>query len=196
MLALSDERDIGKRVEAIAGGGDGIDPEQILEVVESVMTSIDGDLSTVNLKFYAEIESLSRFIENLKQELATVRPDEINDEHLPTATDELEAIVGSTEQATNSIFEAVEAIEDLAGKMDADMAEQVTDAVTKVYEACGFQLAAFGEEVGRQPGQERPKQKPLPDQPKRPDEHLMHGPQLESEANNQDDIDAILAGFD
>ncbi len=214
MSARFDERDIGKRVEAIAKGGDGVEPEQILEVVKSVMASIDGDLSTVNLKFYAEIESLAKFIENLKLELAAVRPDEINDEHLPAAADELEAIVGATEQATNTIFEAVEAIEELTAKMNKKVAPQVSDAVTRVYEACGFQditgqritkvvtalkhietkvealLEAFGEEIRQLPGQERP------DNPEPPDGSEMHGPQLERDANNQDDIDAILASLD
>ena len=83
--------------------GTGVEPEDIMEAVESVMTTIEGDLSAVNLKLFAEIESLSSFISSAKAEIASLRPDEITEEHLPTATDELEAIVGSTEQATNAI---------------------------------------------------------------------------------------------
>ena len=70
---------------------------------------------------------------------AELRPDDINSEHLPAATDELTAIVGSTEQATHTIFEAVEGIEALTAKMDPEVAAQVSAAITSVFEACGFQ---------------------------------------------------------
>ena len=45
----------------------------------------------------------------------------------------------ATEQATNSIFEAVEGIEALTDQMTPEVSEQVVAAVTSVYEACGFQ---------------------------------------------------------
>src|SRR6202012_3244408 len=58
---------------------------------------------------------------------------------LPTATDELDAIVGATEEATNGILQAVEVIEGLTAEMDPAVAEKITDAVTQVYESCNFQ---------------------------------------------------------
>src|SRR5690606_621227 len=74
-----------------------------------------------------------------KAEIAALRPDEIRSRHLPTATDELDAVVGATEQATNSILEAVEVIETLVGEMTPEAGKQITEAVTRVYEACNFQ---------------------------------------------------------
>src|SRR3546814_15899825 len=74
-----------------------------------------------------------------RAEIAELRPDDINSEHLPAATDELTAIVGSTEQATHTIFEAVEGIEALTEQMDTEVGAQVSAAVTSIFEACGFQ---------------------------------------------------------
>jgi len=194
----------------------GVAPEEIMEVVESVMTTIDGDLSAVNLRLFAEIESLSTFINSAKAEIAALRPDEITQQHLPTATDELEAIVGATERATNTIFEAVESIEAQAEHMEPEVAEAVTNAVTAVYEACGFQditgqriskvvgalqhieqkvssiLEAFGDQMDHMPV-EKPGPRTGSD---RPDGHLMNGPQLPTDAVSQEDIDALLASFD
>lgn len=188
-----------------------------MAAVKSVMETIEGDLSTVNLKLYAEIESLSSFINSAKSEIASLRPDEITEEHLPAATDELEAIVGATEHATNSIFEAVEAIEALTAELDAETAEKITNAVTAVYEACGFQditgqritkvvaalqhieskvgsiLEAFGDQIDRQASVPKPVEQ---NGSGRPDEHLMNGPQLATEAVSQEDVDALLASFD
>ena len=208
-------------VDTASAPVNGIDPEEILEAVESIMTSIDGDLSSVNLKLFAEIESLARFINTAKTEISALRPDEIKDEHLPTATDQLEAIVGATESATNTIFEAVETIEELAQSMDEETAEKINAAVTSVYEACGFQdltgqrisrvvtalqhidakvgalVEAFGDDFGGVPRPPREESDlKIDGTKKRPDEHLIHGPQKPGEGNSQEDIDALLASFD
>ena len=183
------------------------------------MTSISGDMSAVNLKLYAELESLARFINTAKSEIAALRPDEIKGEHLAIATDQLEAIVGATEQATNQIFEAVETIEAQAEQMQPEVAEKVTEAVTAVYEACGFQditgqriskvvaalrhidqkveglLEAFGNEFDGLQQAVKEHSAPTPSGKGRPDEHLMNGPQLPGKGKTQDEIDALL-GFD
>lgn len=215
MLEISE--DLAKRIEALSEKRVPVDPREIVEVVESVMTSISGDLSTVNVKLYAEVEALANFIVSAKAEISLLRPEEIKDEHLPSATDQLDAIVSATETATNTIFEAIEKIEELAEKMDADTAEKVNNAVTSVYEACSFQditgqriskvvnalrhidvklealVEAFGNEFNDVPRPE-PKDKPKRTDGKadRPDEHLMNGPQLPENANSQDEIDALF----
>jgi chemotaxis protein CheZ len=190
--------------------------EEITEVVEQMMGSLQGDLSEVNLKIYSELEGLAKYILSAKREIAALRPDEITAEHLPTATDELDAIVGATEEATNAILQAMEALGNLTEKMLPEIADQVNDAVTQVYEACNFQdvtgqritkvvralkhiedrvdglVAAFGDEIAKyrdaHPKQEGPKEIT--------DKDLLNGPQLPDNASKQDDIDALLASFD
>lgn len=190
--------------------------DEIQEVVTEMLSSMEGDLSEMNLKLYAEVESLARYIVTAKSEIAALRPDEIMSEHLPSATDELDAIVGSTEEATNGILQAMESLESLTSEMDPALAEKVTDAVTKVYESCNFQditgqritkvvktlkhiedrvealVAAFGDGIQKyrdsHPGEE-PRQKTS-------DEKLLNGPQLPDDAGKQADIDALLASFD
>ncbi len=190
--------------------------EEITEVVEQMMGSLQGDLSEVNLKIYSELEGLAKYILSAKREIAALRPDEITAEHLPTATDELDAIVGATEEATNAILQAMEALGNLTEKMPPEVADQVNDAVTQVYEACNFQdvtgqritkvvkalkhiedrvdglVAAFGDEIAKyreaHPKQEGPKEVT--------DKDLLNGPQLPDNASKQDDIDALLASFD
>jgi len=214
--------ELERRLQILAENGPRADPLDIASAVESVMATVEGDLSAVNLKLYAEIEALARYIESAKAEIAQVRPDEIRDQHLPAATDELEAVVGATEQATNQILEAVESIEEVAGELDKEdqeKSQKITDAVTSVYEACNFQditgqritkvvkalqqiehkvealLAAFGEEVARERAKLRESAKAESEQ-EDPDRALMSGPAAEGEGISQDDIDALLADFD
>ena len=51
--------------------------DEIQEVVTEMLSSMEGDLSEMNLKLYAEVESLARYIVTAKSEIAALRPDEI-----------------------------------------------------------------------------------------------------------------------
>ena len=135
MATPAEVSELDQRVAALLPDKDSIDPAEIVEAVQCVMTSISGDVTAVNLNLYREIQSLGSFLEEVKTEVAALRPDEITDQHLPMATDELQAIVGATETATNTIFEAVEAIEELAGQMDPSLGGKISNEVTRVYEA-------------------------------------------------------------
>ena len=206
-------RAVSARLDALQQRSDRIDAAEVVEVVEGIMATMHGDLSAVELDLYAELGSLAKYIANAKAEISLLRPDEICDQHLPTASDELDAIVGATEQATNGILEAVETIEGLTQEMTPEVAEKVTEAVTRVYESCNFQditgqrvtkvvktlqqieasvvglLAAFGDESS-------PTDKPAAPAPAEAaeDHELLNGPQLPGEATSQADIDALLAG--
>lgn len=192
------------------------DPADVVEIVQAILATMEGDFNAVNARFFSEIEDLARYINETKAEIAALRPDEITEEHLPTATDELQAVVGATELATTAIFEAVEAIEELAGQMPPEVSAKVVEAVTKVYEATSFQditgqriskvvnalqhidtkvkalLEAFGSELKRP---EEPPEAPVPAAERR-DEDLMNGPQLPEDAQSQDEIDALLASLE
>ncbi len=202
-----------------------VDPKDILEVVESIMASISGDHASLNHRLHADIEALANYINAAKAEIAEIKAEKINREILPEASDQLMAIVGATEQATNDIIEAVEFIEKLTEKMAPETAERVTEAVTRVYEACCFQditgqrvskvvtalqnvetkvqalLQAFGE-GSEADGSEADGSEVVPETsvdgatPAPSDDDLMNGPQMPDESNSQDDIDAILANFD
>lgn len=209
------------RLSELQGRMQTVSRAEIAEVVSALLAEMEGDLSEDNLKLYAELESLSRYILAAKSEIAALRPDEITAQHLPKATDELDAIVGATEEATNSILAAMETLETLAGELPPEQGDKVTEAVTQVYEACNFQditgqritkvvrtlkhieekvealVAAFGDEIAKYKAThpeaaEEPEQKPA----KPTDADLLNGPQLPDDASKQAEIDALLASFD
>ena len=213
--------DVENRLRGLSKSVGHVDPKDILEVVQSVMASIEGDHSSLSQRLHADIEALAAYINTAKAEITEIGADKINTEYLPEASDQLSAIVGATEQATNEIFEAVELIEELASTLAPEQAERITEAVTRVYEACSFQditgqriskvvtalqnvesrvdalLQAFGEEAGAANGTGTPAEVSTATEPgARPDEDLMHGPQLPGEGNSQEDIDALLNSFD
>jgi chemotaxis protein CheZ len=182
---------------------------EIAEIVEAVMKSLSGDLSLTEFKLYHELQKLADYIQSAKREIAAIRPDEIRATHIPIATDELDAVVGATAEATGIILDGAESLERLAGTVPAEPGEEIRSIATRIYEACNFQdvtgqritkvvralkhievkidalLSAFGDGV-KAPAAAGPA---VPDD----DQDLLHGPQLPKEANKQDDIDAILA---
>lgn len=194
--------------------GDQIAIDEVAEVVASIMGTMRGDVSAVDLRVYKELDDLSEYINNARSEIAAVRPDEIRDEHLPAAADELDAIVTHTEEATGAILDAAEAIDREAVKLGA---QGISDQVILIFEACGFQdltgqriskivatlkhieeriekiTAVFGVQLKHQHQAAKAERK---EAPKDADAALMHGPQLPENANNQAEIDALLASFD
>lgn len=206
---------------AHANAAPAMDRKQVEEIVQSVVVSLRGDLTAADLSLYQELEGLARFIQSAKAEIAALRPDEIQNEHLPSAADELDAIVGNTEEATGIILDSVEKIEAIAQKIEGENGTQIVDVVTKIYEACNFQditgqritkvvktlkqiedkvaalIGAFGDELARE------KARAAASAPaasgavstatdKPSDEDLLNGPQLPNNANSQADIDSLF----
>jgi chemotaxis protein CheZ len=190
------------------------EPAEIERVVTSVLTSLTGGVTLGDLQLYREVEALGEYIQAARQEIAELRPDDIRDQHLPMATDELDAVVTATAEATGIILGAMETLETLTPQLAPDVSATVQDLVIKVYEACGFQditgqriskvvktlnhieakidalLAVFGADLL--------KRAPRQDEPAADAEAaLLNGPALPTAAaNSQADIDALLASFD
>jgi len=188
--------------------------ELIAEVVDAVLTTMQGDLSAPETGLLAEIEELGRTIAAAKAEIAALKVDDINASHIPSATDELDAIVAHTAAATEIILEVCETLDDVAAKIDQDDpggregAVKLQEATTRIYEACSFQditgqritkvvatlkaievkVASIVSTFG---GRSEAAAVDLP-----PDAALLNGPQLPGLAMDQSDIDKLLASFD
>lgn len=94
-----------------------------------------------------ELRALAVCIEQTKQEIAALRPKDSEDDRLIAVTFELDAIVESTETATQSILSAAEKIEGITKEIQAHgvdtyvgrLAEDINETIIGVFEACNFQ---------------------------------------------------------
>ncbi len=68
--------------------GDDVRIEDIGEVVQSMLVSMRGNISSSDMEMFTELESLADYIRLAKREIAALRPDEVKSEHLRTASDE------------------------------------------------------------------------------------------------------------
>ncbi len=213
MAGTTMDQDLALRLDAIRTEyGDTVRIEDLGDVVHALLGSMGGDISAADLKLYHELSSLADYIHSARAEIAALRPDEIRSDFIPTATDELDAIVGATEQATNCILDAAEKLEGLAPVLEPEIAERLTEVTTSIYESCNFQdltgqritkvvrmLKAIEERIDTMIQVFGAEMAPAAEaQPKGPvtDEDLLNGPQLPDNATNQAEIDRLLASFD
>lgn len=214
-------REIAKRLEEIrADKGDVVAVGDIAEIVDGILKSLSGDLTGGDLRLYHEIQSLASYIESAKSEIASIRPQDITEEHIAVATDELDAIVQHTEEATGAILDAAEKLESIADGIDEANAAALRDAVTAIYESCNFQditgqritrivralkdidgkvmsiIEAFGGEgIVHDPAGKKAREEQKSNAAKADDKELLNGPQLPDAAQSQDDIDALFASL-
>ena len=191
-----------------------LSPDDVTGIVREVVSSLSGDITVSDLKFYAELEELASYIRHAKQEIAAIQPKEISSSHIPHATDELDAVVGATEDATNKIMDVCDTIGGIAGNCAPEISEQLISCTTRIFEACNFQditgqritkvvqtlkyidskvealLKALGEEIHRDGGESSSIRADVDDE-----KALLNGPQLPHKAIDQAEIDRMLSDF-
>jgi chemotaxis protein CheZ len=193
---------------------------KIEAVVRAVLGSMAGDLSATEASLLAELEGLGRTVARAKQEIAALKVDDITESHIPTATDELDAIVGHTAKATHEILDCCETLESLEAHVGGAEKEQLQHTITRIYEACSFQditgqriskvvkalkaielrvaevCARFGPEAGAVAGPSAPPAEDPEEAGRTEGQKLAHGPQLPGGGVSQEEIDRLLASFD
>lgn len=191
------------------------------KVVGKVMSSVNGSVHN-EADIFSELGKLAAYIQDAKKEIAALRPQEVKESFLPRASDELDAIVGATADATNAIMDATEIIENVLAGLKGKSADQLMAATTAIYEACTFQditgqritrvvqtlqeieskvddlLSAFDAGDGKaiKNAAKRKVLKKETGKKEITDADLLNGPQNADKATSQAEIDALLASFD
>lgn len=171
-------------------------------------------------KLKEEMDKIQEAILSTKREIASLHVSGFKGDDRSRVTDELDAVVGGTEQATERILASVEAIDDKAGNLAARLkgdnnviATEIQERVVEIFEACNFQdltgqrirkvvnvLKFIEDRVMRMMeiwgGMEAFNTIETDDSLRRAgDEALLNGPALPTAEDiaSQDDIDALFA---
>lgn len=192
--------------------GDTVTLEEIGGVVERFLAVGAQEPSDLDRHVHREIRGLLTYIKRAKAEIEAIEPHKIRTQDIPGATDELDAVVAATEDATDRILDAAEDMETLTGKVDGETAQSLKNVATKIYEASNFQdltgqritkvvsilhhiegkIGELAEVCGTDGAQN------FDGVPVRSEQDgvQLHGPQDSDSTNVQDDVDKILAGMD
>lgn len=115
------------------------DPHALLETYRAQMEQCE--------KLKIELDLIHDAINRTKQEIATLHGKSFSGDEMAKVTGELGAVVGGTEEATQQILEAAEAIDQAATALakgtspdqHARLSEEIQDRVVGIFEACNFQ---------------------------------------------------------
>ena len=163
-----------------------------------------------------QLHDLRDSIDKTKKEIAAVRQPGAGDDRLTSAALELDAIVEATEEATNEILDATEAIEERVQKLRqivgdgaaAEALDEIGQFAIKIFEACNFQDIS-GQRTGKVIktiryleeristmigiwGAEEFAGVEVEKEELDEDAKLLEGPQLKDQGVSQDDIDALF----
>ena len=131
--------------------------EQVRELISSIKALFEGDFTKIDLELYGELGELAKYINNAKKELQDFQPNTLSEEKLPDASDQLAAIVTTTEDATRKIMDSCDEINGIHERvrdrllsidppLDPDAMASIEDSLMEaqtssmqIYEACTFQ---------------------------------------------------------
>lgn len=217
MMALRSAAEITTRIASLQPDNKRTVPvSDIGEIVSAMVASMQGELELAALKIGSELKELIDFIHAAKSEIASIRPNALSKRDIPSAADELDAIVQHTETAAGQIMDCADEVSAIASTVEGELGEKLGDIAVKIFEASSFQditgqrvtkvvkvlkhieekLANLAQAVGDQ--HIGPDKEIVRDASGEIVNHrdLLNGPALTGDGNDQSDIDALLASFD
>jgi chemotaxis protein CheZ len=171
-------------------------------------------------KLKVELDLIHDAINRTKREIAVLHGTSFNGGEMAKVNGELGAVVGGTEQATQQILEATEAIDQAATALSKNtspdqqklLSEEIQERVISIFEACNFQDLT-GQRISKVMGTMKfiethitvmmdiwggvdaikAHAAPMVD-PREGDAKLLNGPKLDGDVGHasQDDIDALF----
>jgi chemotaxis protein CheZ len=118
---------------------DNITFQDIISLAEVAAQSMQGFFQAMDSKVYRELREIAGYIESMRTEIGALQVNDLKNSRIPSAGEELGAIVQATEQATDTIMTCAEA---LMGADDSDPAAYkalVDEKMMIIFEACSFQ---------------------------------------------------------
>ncbi len=195
-------------------GSDNIyDRDKVIKIINSVINKVEQAEELSRESLFKELNDLRYIIEAARNDIRGLQPADIN-QHIPSAHDELDAVVEATATATGQIMDACENIMGFAETAPAEAKDKIINEVTNIFEACSFQditgqritkvistlkqieskvnslLNVLGEKIPGLNTQATPEE-----DTRVGDARLLNGPQMADKAISQDDIDKLLADF-
>jgi chemotaxis protein CheZ len=153
LRAIRDQMASPHRADAAASAGEATsqevaDAHALLETYRAQIAQCE--------KLKVELDLIRDAIDRTKREIAVLHGKSFNGDEMSKMTGELGAVVGGTEQATQQILEATEAIDQASTAMTKVnspdqlklLSEEIQERVVSIFEACNFQDLT-GQRIGK-----------------------------------------------
>lgn len=185
---------------------------EVLELSQHLTGAMESFFTALDTSIKDEFRDIAGFIQKARDEIGDLRPSDIQQNRLPRAGEELEAIVNDTEVATEKIMQTAEDILAMDPDTTENFATEVQDRMLVIIEACSFQDLT-GQRVSKVVGTlrqiedritkfasvmgiEHESPVEMTEQEKRAHDLLLNGPAIGGPETAQADIDAMFASDD
>jgi len=211
-MPLSDARHFDRLIDFLNEKRENVTFHDIIKLAEVAAQSLQSFFQAMDAKVYRELREIAGYIESMRSEMGALQVNELKNSRIPSAGQELGAIVNATEQATNTIMECAEALMEADASDPAAFKALVDEKMLVIFEACSFQditgqriakvvetlqhietrVARFADVMrakdleGFVSDSERARAE-------RKEKLMLHGPQLDGNGMAQTDVDQLLA---
>jgi chemotaxis protein CheZ len=208
---MADASHFDRLVDFLKQKRDNVTFHDIITLAEVAAQSLQSFFQAMDAKVYHELREIAGYIESMRREIGVLQVNDLRNKRIPSAGQELGAIVKATEDATNTIMECAEAVMAADAGDPAAYKALVDEKMMVVFEACSFQditgqriakvvetLQHIENRVARFADVMRAKDldgflsEYERERAERKHKLLLHGPQLEGEGNKQVEIDRLL----
>ncbi len=182
---------------------------QVVEIIDNVMKRVH-TTAPLDEALLAELQALQAAAQSIAEAFSGADPSRIGDK-IPSATQELEAIVEMTNTATNTILDKCDVIQNVAQGLGDDGKRTLEDALTGILEACSFQdltgqrITKIGKALAEILAHSRELNQIIRDRFGGVEDSstghtessgsLMNGPSLPGQGISQEEIDRLLDDF-
>jgi chemotaxis protein CheZ len=210
-MAIADASHFDRLVDFLKQKRENVTFHDIIALAEVSAQSLQSFFQAMDAKVYGELREIAGYIETMRHEIGALQVNDLKNTRIPSAGEELGAIVQATETATNTIMECAEAV------MGADASDPVAykalvdEKMMVIFEACSFQditgqriakvvetLQHIEERVSRFADVMQAKDidgfltKSERERAERKEKFLLHGPQLAGGGVDQAKVDEMF----
>ena len=138
-MPVADTSHFDRLIEFLRQRRDNVTFHDIITLAEVAAQSLQGFFQAMDTRVYGELREIAGYIESMRQKIGMLQVHELKNSRIPSAGQELGAIVKSTEQATNTIMECAEALMAADASDPAAYKALVDEKMMIIFEACSFQ---------------------------------------------------------
>lgn len=165
-------------------------------------------ISQADQIMHDEVRRLARYIADAKQEIFAISDDDKSGTVIVDASQHLDEVIKETEQASNTIMDAADVIQDAIKGTGGGKEKAIKDATNRIYEACNFQditgqriskviklLETIEERIASLNNLVGMSENDTDDAHNAGEKGLLAGPQLAGQAPSQAEIDMLFASL-
>jgi chemotaxis protein CheZ len=138
-MPLADASHFDRLVEFLKQKRDNVTFNDIISLAEVSAQSLQSFFRAMDAKVYGELREIAGYIESMRHEIGALQVNDLKNTRIPSAGEELGAIVQATEAATNTIMECAEALMSADASDPAAYKALVDERMLTIFEACSFQ---------------------------------------------------------